>query len=123
MDLLCHGQRPGDRRPVLREDLRDVSAPPQAGGVCRHRNWPGDLQEDRRAARRPHLGRITAGTRFDVSFRAGREWGETAMIASEGDDMGINILLVEDSPGDVRLTKEAFRDANLEVNVHAVTDG
>jgi chemotaxis family two-component system response regulator Rcp1 len=45
------------------------------------------------------------------------------MIASEGDDMGINILLVEDSPGDVRLTKEAFRDANLEVNVHAVTDG
>ena len=37
--------------------------------------------------------------------------------------MAINILLVEDSPGDVRLTKEAFRDANLEVNVHAVTDG
>ena len=37
--------------------------------------------------------------------------------------MAINILLVEDSPGDVRLTKEAFRDANLEVHVHAVTDG
>jgi hypothetical protein len=26
-----------------------------------------------------------------------------------GDDMPIEILLVEDSPGDVRLTREAFR--------------
>ncbi len=29
-----------------------------------------------------------------------------------GDGMPIEVLLVEDSPGDVRLTQEAFRDAN-----------
>ena len=29
-----------------------------------------------------------------------------------GDGMPIEVLLVEDSPGDVRLTQEAFREAN-----------
>jgi chemotaxis family two-component system response regulator Rcp1 len=35
----------------------------------------------------------------------------------------IEILLVEDSPGDVRLTQEAFKDAKLHVNLHAASDG
>ena len=33
------------------------------------------------------------------------------------------VLLVEDSPGDVRLTKEAFRDANPAILLHVVSDG
>ena len=33
------------------------------------------------------------------------------------------VLLVEDSPGDVRLTKEAFRDANSSIHLHVVSDG
>ena len=33
------------------------------------------------------------------------------------------ILLVEDSIGDVRLTREAFREANDAINVHVATDG
>jgi diguanylate cyclase (GGDEF)-like protein/PAS domain S-box-containing protein len=33
------------------------------------------------------------------------------------------ILLVEDSPGDVRLTVEAFRDANDGIKLHVVSDG
>ena len=37
--------------------------------------------------------------------------------------MPIEILLVEDSPGDVRLTREAFRDAKVLVNLHVVPDG
>jgi chemotaxis family two-component system response regulator Rcp1 len=37
--------------------------------------------------------------------------------------MVIEVLLVEDSPGDVRLTKEAFRDANPEIHLHVATDG
>lgn len=35
----------------------------------------------------------------------------------------MEVLLVEDSPGDVRLTKEAFRDANPDVNLHVASDG
>lgn len=37
--------------------------------------------------------------------------------------MSIEVLLVEDSPGDVRLTKEAFREANGEINLHVACDG
>jgi two-component system response regulator len=35
----------------------------------------------------------------------------------------IEILLVEDSPGDVRLTQEAMRDAKVQNNLHVVSDG
>ena len=35
----------------------------------------------------------------------------------------IEVLLVEDSPGDVRLTQEAFRDANSAVHLHVASDG
>ena len=35
----------------------------------------------------------------------------------------IRILLVEDNPGDVRLIREAFREADVETTFHAVRDG
>lgn len=38
-------------------------------------------------------------------------------------DIIIEVLLVENSPGDVRLTKEAFRDINAQVRLHVVADG
>jgi two-component system, chemotaxis family, response regulator Rcp1 len=37
--------------------------------------------------------------------------------------MCLEVLLVEDSPGDVRLTREAFRDVNESVHLHVATDG
>ena len=37
--------------------------------------------------------------------------------------MRLEVLLVEDSPGDVRLTQEAFRDANLDIRLHVAADG
>jgi len=33
------------------------------------------------------------------------------------------VLLVEDNPGDVRLTREALKEAKLAINLHAVGDG
>ena len=35
----------------------------------------------------------------------------------------IQILLVEDSPGDVRLTQEVLRDATIANNLHVAVDG
>jgi two-component system, chemotaxis family, response regulator Rcp1 len=40
-----------------------------------------------------------------------------------GDGMPIQVLLVEDSPGDVRLTREAFREANEHIELHVAADG
>jgi chemotaxis family two-component system response regulator Rcp1 len=37
--------------------------------------------------------------------------------------MPIEVLLVEDSPGDVRLTQEAFREANRAIHLHVAADG
>jgi CheY-like chemotaxis protein len=37
--------------------------------------------------------------------------------------MSMEVLLVEDSPGDVRLTQEAFRDANTSIHLHVASDG
>ena len=35
----------------------------------------------------------------------------------------IEVLLVEDSLGDVRLTQEAFKDAKVHINLHVAPDG
>lgn len=35
----------------------------------------------------------------------------------------VNILLIEDNPGDVRLAQEAFKEGNLEVQLDVVMDG
>jgi two-component system, chemotaxis family, response regulator Rcp1 len=45
------------------------------------------------------------------------------MKAIGGSGMPIQVLLVEDSPGDVRLTQEAFRDANTSIKLHVAPDG
>jgi chemotaxis family two-component system response regulator Rcp1 len=40
-----------------------------------------------------------------------------------GGSTPVQVLLVEDSPGDVRLTQEAFRDPRISVRLHVVSDG
>jgi CheY-like chemotaxis protein len=45
------------------------------------------------------------------------------MKAIGGEGMPIEVLLVEDSPGDVRLTREAFRDANGAIHLNVANDG
>jgi two-component system, chemotaxis family, response regulator Rcp1 len=39
------------------------------------------------------------------------------------DGVPIEVLLIEDSPGDVRLMREAFRDANASIRLHVAADG
>jgi two-component system, chemotaxis family, response regulator Rcp1 len=45
------------------------------------------------------------------------------MKAVEEEGMPIESLLVEDNPGDVRLTREVFRDANMSIRLHVAYDG
>ena len=49
--------------------------------------------------------------------------GAQVMQAIGGGGMPIQVLLVEDSPGDVRLTQEAFNDANTSICLHVANDG
>ena len=43
--------------------------------------------------------------------------------AMQDKDTPLQVLLVEDSPGDVRLTLEAFRDTNPSIRLHVANDG
>lgn len=45
------------------------------------------------------------------------------MSAHYENGIPIQVLLVEDNPGDVRLTREAFRDAKVHLEMHVVSDG
>jgi two-component system, chemotaxis family, response regulator Rcp1 len=45
------------------------------------------------------------------------------MTAKAVEGRPIEVLLVEDSPGDVRLTREAFREANGSIHLHVASDG
>jgi CheY-like chemotaxis protein len=45
-------------------------------------------------------------------------------VKFEGEDaMPVQVLLVEDSPGDARLTLEAFRSADESIRLHTTVDG
>jgi two-component system, chemotaxis family, response regulator Rcp1 len=39
------------------------------------------------------------------------------------DGTTLQVLLIEDSPGDVRLMQEVFREANMSINLHVTMDG
>ena len=45
------------------------------------------------------------------------------MIGTFDSAIALQVLLIEDSPGDVRLTREAFREANERIVLHVATDG
>ncbi len=45
------------------------------------------------------------------------------MNAIDQRGLPLQVLLIEDSPGDVRLTQEAFRDANTFIQLHVASDG
>jgi CheY-like chemotaxis protein len=42
---------------------------------------------------------------------------------TEGSNRLVNILLVEDNPGDVRLTQEAFKEGKIQNSLYVVGDG
>jgi len=45
------------------------------------------------------------------------------MTEPGGPGIAVDILLVEDNPGDVRLTREAFADGRIANTLHVTTDG
>jgi len=45
------------------------------------------------------------------------------VIALLEEVMPVEVLLVEDSPGDVRLTRDAFRETNESIRLHVAVDG
>src|SRR6202035_2417006 len=82
----------------------------------------GHLQEDAGAARREDLGRVATRKRLNLLLcPAGKRQEIMESIGTNA--APIEVLLVEDSAGDVRLTREAFKDAKVHINLHVASDG
>jgi hypothetical protein len=48
---------------------------------------------------------------------------EEMMMTQRRESRPVEILLVEDNPGDVRLTREALKEGKVRNNLHVVDDG
>src|SRR5579884_917652 len=122
MVLLRSRQRHRYRPRISGPNLYPLSAAPRQGGIPRHGNRLGDLPKNCRAARRNHLGRINTGARGKLLLHLGKERRERKMSSST---LGrpVEILLVEDSPGDIRLTQEALKEGKVLNNLSVVGDG
>ena len=98
-----------------------------AGRLRGHRHRAGDVQEDRRVPRRAHLARHRprpAAARRSASPcpRIDDEPRSRGMRARDdaARTPAIDVLLVEDDPGDVLMTREAFEDNKVRNNLHVV---
>ena len=105
---------------VLRAHLRHLPAPPGSPGVPGHGHRSCALQEDRRSPPRADLGRVPTrpGLYLLLHDPDSRRCAMMAAVTTP-----IEILMVEDSPGDVRLTKEALKDAKVLNHISVVEDG
>src|SRR6185503_16119871 len=82
--------------------------------------------ENRRPPRRTHLGGVAARPRLHLPFhpaQAAKGRRSNPMTASAESTPPVEILLVEDNPGDVRLTKEALREGKVYSTLHWAKDG
>src|SRR5204862_6206494 len=112
--------------------LRHLPAPARPGRLRRHRNRPGDREEDRRISWRADLaeprrraGHIHRLHPSGAPRRAGggdrgrdrTEGGHRMTPASRADGTPIEVLLVEDDPGDVLMTPKAvdFEQVNTAI--------
>jgi two-component system, chemotaxis family, response regulator Rcp1 len=70
----------------------------------------------------PDLGRVTTREGLNLLLRPSS--GNAKMSVSyEPTAQAIEVLLAEDSPGDVRLTQEPLKDAKVHINLQVARDG
>jgi two-component system, chemotaxis family, response regulator Rcp1 len=93
--------------------------------VCEHRSVADYCLANCRTlafvCHRMQSAKLTLAPELDLERIDGLK--ERAHMSSSIKPLPNEVLLVEDSPGDVRLTREAFRDANPAVRLHVAVDG
>src|SRR5208337_1397120 len=121
MGLLRPRRRHRHRPPIRGAHLQYLRAPAHQRGVPRHRHRPGHLQEDRGASCRAHPGRVATRARLGLLLHdPGKRQGTMSDAAS---GRPVEILLVEDNPGDVRLTQETWKECKLLNHLSVVANG
>src|SRR5271156_2022899 len=127
------GQRNRHRRGVRREGLCHLSAPAWPGRVHRNGCRSRDMQENRRALRRLHLDRhvlcrwnpvrvhLTHSRAQARGLRKPAHSGRSTAMTPAG--RPIDVLLIEDDPGDELIIREAFEHNKLQNRLQVAHDG
>src|SRR5260370_21777683 len=103
---------------MLRAHVSNVAEAPHAQRVLGHGHRAGRLPKNRGTPWGKDLGGITARTGIDIFVH-----DSTGGRDGEMNSRTIEILLVEDNPGDARLTLEAFKEGNGSNNFTVIVDG
>ena len=113
-----------DRARVRGADLRHLPAAAHARRVRRDRHRARDVPEDRRAPRRAHLARTAAGgpRRPSTSRSPPNRPRRTRRTSAARALKAIEVLLVEDDPGDVAHDGRRSRTTRC-ATLHTVSDG
>ena len=113
----------------VRQGVRDLSAPSRTRRLHRHRHRPCAVQEDHRTPWRQHLDRQLLHRGYQVSLHDSRycrrphrsQSGRAILMTPAG--RAIDVLLIEDDPGDEVITREAFEHNKIKNNLHVAHDG
>jgi chemotaxis family two-component system response regulator Rcp1 len=74
------------------------------------------------STQRPHFGHGAIRARLCLARHRSTK-RKNAMNDIVEEEKTIEVLLVEDNPGDVRLVREAFRNVNTSIRLHLASDG
>ena len=131
--LQCVGQRHRHPRGVRRQGLRDLSAPARPRRLQRNGHRACAVQEDHRTPRRNHLDRHVLHRGNAFHFHLARRIHGRAGSESDGPSgrnirmtpqaRAIDVLLIEDDPGDELITREAFEHNKIKNTLHVAHDG
>ena len=118
-------QRHRHRPRVRRSDLRHLPAPARQGRLRGHRDRAHDVPEGHRVPRRGDLARgQPERRRLDLPLHAaGPRYRHRGGHAMNQNLNVIEVLLVEDDPGDIVLIREAFEHNKVYNALHVVSDG
>lgn len=125
-----HGDRQRHRYPrrIRRQSVRDLPTFARPRRLHRNGYRPGIVQEDRRAPWGQHLDRRLFHWRNEVSLHHPHRCRRTrrshiGRIHPMTEGRAIDVLLIEDDPGDELITREAFEHNKIRNNLHVAHDG
>src|SRR5690606_30787974 len=108
---------------VRRPDLRALPAAAQPRRVSGDGDRSCHLQEGRGAPRRTDLAGVGTREGDQLPLHHTRSSTHRRRMSARPLSRPVEILLVEDNPGDVRLTREALREGKVRNNLYVASDG
>ena len=121
--LFGYRQRDRHRAPLRRAGVRHLSTPALPRDVRGDRDRFGPLPEDRRVPRRQHLARYRPISWHSYLVHSACHPRSANAMNVIDETTPIEVLLVEDDPGDVLMTREALAGSKLVHHLHVVDNG